>query len=398
MAIRFRRTIKLAPGLRLNFGKRGVSLSAGIRGLNLTLGKNGAFVNAGLPGTGLSCRERIGSTHRKHYTSQMSSKATAVDMHLQLKDDGSLMITADDGTTLSAAELKFIRTQRKDQIVSWLQTRVNALNSLRDELLAFHLETPSESQILTYLPETFDRVPPQRPVELTLGWFASRLPGRRRKVHQQNAQRQHDFEDAMIDWKNAEHEHSETESYRKQLIETKRYQAPDGIHEFLAVLFSGICWPRETLLNFEVSQDGRQISLDVNLPEIEDMPSTAASVLVSKLAVKFKTYSEIQLRKDYMQHIHAVLFRIAGEVFAAVPLSQSIVISGFSQRLNPQTGRTRDDYLISARIERRIWATLNFQDLETLSLTECFQLFDLRRDMTKTGIFRPILPYTTTTT
>ncbi|WP_106593153.1 DUF4236 domain-containing protein [Marinobacterium halophilum] len=40
MAFRFRSTIDLAPGIRLNLGKRVVSLSAGVRGVSVTLGKN----------------------------------------------------------------------------------------------------------------------------------------------------------------------------------------------------------------------------------------------------------------------------------------------------------------------------------------------------------------------
>jgi len=55
MATRFRRTLKLAPGLRLNVGKRGLSLSAGTRGAKVTFGgKGGTRTTIGLPGTGLS--------------------------------------------------------------------------------------------------------------------------------------------------------------------------------------------------------------------------------------------------------------------------------------------------------------------------------------------------------
>ncbi len=50
MSLRFRKTITLAPGLRLNLGARGVSLSAGPRGASVTLGRNGLFGNVGPPG------------------------------------------------------------------------------------------------------------------------------------------------------------------------------------------------------------------------------------------------------------------------------------------------------------------------------------------------------------
>jgi hypothetical protein len=59
MGFRFRRSVKILPGVKLNFGKRGMSATVGRRGATLNLGRRGAHANAGLPGTGLSYRERL---------------------------------------------------------------------------------------------------------------------------------------------------------------------------------------------------------------------------------------------------------------------------------------------------------------------------------------------------
>ena len=56
MAFRFQRRIKIAPGVRLNLSKNGISTSAGIPGL--TVNSRGT-VTAGLPGTGLSYRHKV---------------------------------------------------------------------------------------------------------------------------------------------------------------------------------------------------------------------------------------------------------------------------------------------------------------------------------------------------
>lgn len=45
--------------MRLNFGKRGVSIRLGGRGFGVTLGRSGARVSAGLPGTGLYMTKRV---------------------------------------------------------------------------------------------------------------------------------------------------------------------------------------------------------------------------------------------------------------------------------------------------------------------------------------------------
>jgi hypothetical protein len=54
MGFRFRRSIKLLPEIRLNFGKRGVSTSIGVRGAHVTVGKTGIRTTVGLPGSGIS--------------------------------------------------------------------------------------------------------------------------------------------------------------------------------------------------------------------------------------------------------------------------------------------------------------------------------------------------------
>jgi hypothetical protein len=51
---RFRRSLRIAPGLRLNIGKRSTSLSVGARGAHVTIGNKGTRTTVGIPGTGLS--------------------------------------------------------------------------------------------------------------------------------------------------------------------------------------------------------------------------------------------------------------------------------------------------------------------------------------------------------
>lgn len=54
MALRFRKSFKVAPGVRINLSKSGVSTSVGGKGLTANLSKRGTRVAAGIPGSGLS--------------------------------------------------------------------------------------------------------------------------------------------------------------------------------------------------------------------------------------------------------------------------------------------------------------------------------------------------------
>ena len=61
MAFRFRRSIKLFPGVRINLSKSGVSTSIGVPGATINVGgQHGPRATVGLPGTGLSYSERLG--------------------------------------------------------------------------------------------------------------------------------------------------------------------------------------------------------------------------------------------------------------------------------------------------------------------------------------------------
>ena len=60
MGLRFRRRIKILPGLYVNVSKSGLYFSAGVRGASVTFGgKGGTYVNAGIPCTGIYRRQKI---------------------------------------------------------------------------------------------------------------------------------------------------------------------------------------------------------------------------------------------------------------------------------------------------------------------------------------------------
>ncbi|MGK3121515.1 DUF4236 domain-containing protein [Pseudomonas corrugata] len=61
MAIRIRKSFKIAPGIRLNVSKSGLSTSIGGKGTTVNLSKRGTKVTSSLPGTGLSTTQVFGN-------------------------------------------------------------------------------------------------------------------------------------------------------------------------------------------------------------------------------------------------------------------------------------------------------------------------------------------------
>ena len=65
MGVRFRRSVKIAPGLRLNFNKNSMGLTMGPRGAHYTVNTSGRVTTSvGLPGTGLWYQESRGGGGR----------------------------------------------------------------------------------------------------------------------------------------------------------------------------------------------------------------------------------------------------------------------------------------------------------------------------------------------
>src|SRR5262245_48612248 len=59
MGLRFRKSINVLPGVRINFGLHGLSATIGPRGASVNLGPRGTYLNVGVPGTGVSLRTRL---------------------------------------------------------------------------------------------------------------------------------------------------------------------------------------------------------------------------------------------------------------------------------------------------------------------------------------------------
>ena len=59
MGFRFRRSIKLFPGVKINLSKSGASTSIGAPGATVNLSRRGVRGTVGIPGTGLSYSERL---------------------------------------------------------------------------------------------------------------------------------------------------------------------------------------------------------------------------------------------------------------------------------------------------------------------------------------------------
>lgn len=431
MSLRFRRSIKLLPGVRINFGKTGASLSIGGRGGSVTVGRKGVYTNVGIPGTGLSYRTKAIGSGKANYQNKRiaalqnhqlpSPGPTSQQVKFVLKDDGTIEIRDEWGNPAPPKMVKMAREQAADKLQTWLEEQCEKINEGIDLILNFHLDTTAPINEIKFKREQFPKEMPQergftepKPKEPRLkkiGLLGRIFSWWRKRIETKNLLTQQNYESELKKWENlklaainqSEQELHEWEKEKeifdaeqdrlKDMVERGIYQDLDIMRDFLNSALSEIPWPRETEISFDILADGKKLILDVDLPEIEMLPSKKASIAGRGLRLNIKDKSESEKRKDYMRHVHAIGIRIVGTVFATLPLVDIVVVSGYSQRVNPATGAIGDEYLYSVRINKSQWEKINFHNLICVDPISCFEAFDLNRKMTQTGIFKPIEPY-----
>ncbi|PFC85187.1 hypothetical protein CN272_22305 [Bacillus anthracis] len=65
MGFKFRKSIKVAPGVKVNLSRKGVGVSAGVKGARVSTGPSGTRITTSVPGTGLSYEKRLSSKKGK---------------------------------------------------------------------------------------------------------------------------------------------------------------------------------------------------------------------------------------------------------------------------------------------------------------------------------------------
>ncbi len=399
MTLRFRRSLRLAPGVRLNFSRGAPSLSLGPRGASVTIGRRGVFGNVGIPGTGLATRARLDGGGRGGYGSRPTSRRGAaservlMSARITLHEDGSVALADADGTPFTPEVQRLALKENAQVIRAWLNEHAESINAEVDRLLNLHLATPAPRSIPAYEKKPFARPMPERPKLHPISFWVRLIPPLRRRYQTENDAEIRRYDEQRSAWRDASTRHAAQENQRLRQMEEKLCMDPVTMESFLGARLAAIPWSRDTQVSFDVSDVGKRVLLDVDLPEIEDMPAERARPAAKGDRLIKKALSEREQRLTYMTHVHAVGFRLIGEVFAALPTVEQVAISGFSQRTDPATGQERDDYLYSVRVSRTEWSAIDFASLGKVDPVEALGRFELRRDMTKTGIFRPVAPF-----
>lgn len=388
MALRFRRSVKLAPGLRLNFSGSGASLTVGPRGASVNFGSRGTYMNSGLPGTGLYTRSRLGAAPSNPSAQPGKVKVGA---KVLVEDDGTVTFVDANGQPLSDYLINLAKRQQGAKIRELLEETSAKITAETEALGRIHCHTPRPDDVPTYARHQFGQTQPQPPVLKKVGLIA-RLFGKRGQIESSNAELQHSFEGILSRWRSEKALFEAQQDEERRKFDTRLRADIEFMHQILEETLCAIIWPRETLVSFEVSGGGSSVGIDVDLPEIEDLPRKTARVPEKGYKLSVKELKGKALQNLYSRHVHGVGFRIIGDVFATLPTVQEVTLSAFTQRDLPATGHRSGTYIYSVRVPRVEWTKINFDNLSAVDIVSAFEQFELRRKIGRNGVLESIVP------
>lgn len=401
MGIRFRKSFKLAPGIRMNLSGGGASFGFGPRGASVSVGSRGVYSNVGIPGTGLSSRQKLSgggdrnaSTHRTQ-PSVAAPRNVSMAVSVGVRDDGDVYFQNESGEPLPDHLVAIAKKQQGDAIRNLIQKKCDEINAQIEAVGDLHLNTPAPENRPVFVSYAYGESCPIAPAPKVPGFFAKLFASRRAKAEAENREARQRHQSHVAEWEAGLATHQRTEEQRRKRIEELIYTDPEAMESHLEETLQEIAWPRETLVATELLANGSTVFIDVDFPEIEDMPNKTAGVPSRGMKLSVKEMSPTQVQRLYMRHIHSIGFRIIGEAFAALPKTNRVVVSGYSQRREKATGHVNDEYLYSVQVDRPTWREIDFSKsgLKEIDPVDALSRFSLRRTMSKTGVFKPIVPF-----
>jgi len=217
MGLRFRRSIKLAPGLKMNISGSGLSWSIGGRGASVTFGKRGTYVNTGIPGTGLYSRQRIDSHSIPSRSTPQNRTSLSMKVSVAIHDDGTVFFKDMNGNIIEDSLAAKIKKQNNDAIKNLIQNKCNEINGQVEDLAKIHRHTPSPDEKPSFTLMEFPKPQPTPPTPKKIGFFASLFKSNRERIEAENAAQAKHYHEEFNNWQQEKVTYEQDQAIRKKL-------------------------------------------------------------------------------------------------------------------------------------------------------------------------------------
>lgn len=358
--MRFNTRINIGKGLNLNLSKSGASVNFGLPGMNVTVGNRGVTVNRGIPGTYIRQRQKV-----------LNADGTPVK---RKKGEGP-------GWSMPLATI--VGQPRVDPID---YSRTEKPRKKPSKQIRMHDENePLEPYAIEDL-DDFDTAMAQLEAKAQVAAPAM-------KPHE-------DVEDAEFEEVTpSDEEVVRFNSEREATINIARLAVPVAVEgdagvadapSAIAGWLSGVTLPLEFAVDIgDFDADNGELFIDLDLPEIEDLPDETASVAKDG-SVKVAEISDTQLREDYVRCVFGLGVFFTSHFFGLAAQLNTVVISAFTQRRN-KAGDLVDEYIYSVKFTRETLAGI--ENLDEADPFEVAMACENRCKLSRSNKFDIIEPY-----
>lgn len=337
MGLRFRKSFKIAPGIRLNVSNKSTGLSFGGKGLRYSINSSGRrTTSVGIPGTGLSyvSTNSSGKSYKtKAYQTRQNLKTQ--EKRIQKEQERE---QAKYEVELFENQCELVKSIHKecDDEVDW----TNILNSPPPyQLGEIGLrEKESIREYENYKPKFLE-------------WLFKREEQAYARLLKQIEQAKVEDEKAYKEW--------------EELVEIAKNVIAGDIDTYFKVIeeMNPLDDLGEFGSGFEFSTDDpsyMEVEFDVhsnNLIPTEEKKLTKTGTLSIKSMTKTRYF---ELQQDY---VCSCILRIARDLFSLLPL-KTVIIHAFDDAINTETGHEIRKLILSIKIDRGILNTLNFNTID----------------------------------
>lgn len=434
MGLRFRKSVKICKGVKINFNKNSWGISVGSKGYGYSFNSKGRqSKHIGIPGTGLSYTSS--NSPKKNYNkTQKQSTIHHTTIRLHMDDDGKMVFSYPDGTEITDKNLinkikrspefksEKERMQREhdqemlDKVIEYNKTNnelVN-INKLCAEKIYEEQEFVNELNNLkveTYEKKKFDKVMPteasikdelfeksKKEIKSLAVWTLKQ----KRDEYVENNYKDL-YEERYSSWikQKDEFEANEkkteietNEKYKEEFENNKAYLEniisgdEECVCNEIELWFSELEMPFKCDINYEYIKEKKLLLIDLDLPEIEDFPNKKAIQLANG-NMKLQNKTQTELYNDYKNYVFGLALFIVGHIFNISPNIYNITISGYTQRRN-KIGDIKDEYIYSIKFERKILSQYNIVKEDSYNL--CMK-FENRCNVGANDSLKTIEPY-----
>lgn len=444
MGLRFRKTISLGKGVRLNVSKSGVSTSVGPRGASVTFGKNGTYANLGIPGTGISYRKKIGG-HASGNGRQPGAAGQAAiskiadytgvpdyEFQTAISDQGEILFLDAIGNPITDQRLisllkkhpRYLDEKESLDAKALERSRQHAdeLQSNTEDFLTIHRRSPriktredfvrhrAEMTPKEFKCEPFRAPMPDREairnslLQEADRAISSKVPWKRRKEIDEfvSSRLEVEYQNALQAWQSSKNAHEASQATARHEFDGMAQERFKKSLRKMDAAISGnesyIEWAVERWMNkcmlpaavdgaFDYDPAGRKLVVDLQLPSTAVLPKEQA-VQLSSGRYKEKSKTQKQLRDEYSVFIHGLMVYITANLFNVSPVISEIVMSGFLAERN-SIGEIEDRCIVSVRFERSRFSAC---DYSLMSPEDTVLKFENRLNLTATKLFKPVQP------